>query len=90
VRSSRGRGGHTASVVLSRRWSVFLVAVGVWSWVIWPRFLLAIWHDPRAWSSGGSTPTAFFWIHAVLIAVSLAAGTAVGVLGVRGWRATRR
>jgi hypothetical protein len=75
-------------VVLSRRWSVFLVLVGVWSWVIWPRFLLAIWNDDRAWDGGG--PTAFFWVHALLIAVSLAIGTTVGVLGVRGWRAKPR
>jgi hypothetical protein len=77
-------------VVLSRRWSVFLLAVGVWSWVIWPRFLLAIWRDERAWTPSGGAPTGFFWIHAVLIAVSLAIGTAVAVLGVRGWRAAGR
>ncbi|MFG2041269.1 SCO4848 family membrane protein [Dactylosporangium sp. NPDC048998] len=76
-------------MVLSRRWSVFLVAVGVWSWVIWPRFLLAIWRDDRAWSASGA-PTGFFWIHAALIAVSLTVGTAVGVLGIRGWRSARR
>ncbi|HTJ38430.1 MAG TPA: hypothetical protein VL738_34790 [Dactylosporangium sp.] len=74
--------------MLSRKWSAFLVAVGVWSWVIWPRFLLAIWRDDRAWAPGGA-PTGFFWVHAVLIAVSLAIGTAVAVLGVRGWRAAR-
>jgi hypothetical protein len=66
---------------------VFLVAFGVWSWVIWPRFAAAIWADPRSWSGG--TPTAFLAVHAVLIAVSLAAGTAIGVLGVRAWRAAR-
>ncbi|MER7274404.1 hypothetical protein ABT369_08115 [Dactylosporangium sp. NPDC000244] len=76
-------------MVLSRRWSVFLVLVGVWTWVIWPRFLVAIWQDDRAWDTAGH-PTAFFTVHAVLIAVSLIIGTAVGVLGVRGWRASRR
>jgi hypothetical protein len=75
-------------VVLSRRWSVFLVLVGVWSWVIWPRFAVAIWADPRAWHGG--TPTSFLWVHAVLIVASLAIGTAVGLLGLRGWRAARR
>jgi intracellular septation protein A len=74
-------------VVLSRRWSAFLVLVGVWSWVIWPRFAVAIWADPRSWH--GSTPTSFLWVHAVLIAASLAIGTVVGVLGLRGWRAAR-
>ncbi|MCI4063229.1 hypothetical protein MRQ36_11855 [Micromonospora sp. R77] len=80
-------------MVLSRGWSLFLVGVGVWTWVIWPRFALAIWNDPRAWSSGtvGSGPaTAFLWVHAVLIAASLAIGTTVGVLGVRGFRSARR
>ncbi|GAA2505670.1 SCO4848 family membrane protein [Winogradskya humida] len=77
-------------MVLSRRWSAFLVAVGVWSWLIWPRFGLAIWKDDRAFSDG--TPTAFLWVHALLITASLIIGTVVGVLGVRGWRAatTRR
>jgi hypothetical protein len=35
-------------------------------------------------------PTSFLWIHAVLITASLAIGTAVGVLGVRAWRAAAR
>ena len=78
-------------MVLSRRWAVFLILAGVWTWVIWPRFGVAIWDDPRAWSSGVSghgTPTSFLWIHAVLIAVSLVVGTAVGVLGVKTVRRT--
>ncbi|WP_433204193.1 SCO4848 family membrane protein [Dactylosporangium sp. CS-047395] len=75
-------------MVLSRRWSVFLVLVGIWSWVIWPRFVVAIWKDDRAFDAAGH-PTAFLWVHAALIVVSLTVGTAVGVLGVRGWRAAR-
>lgn len=80
-------------MVVSRRWALFLVGVGVWTWVIWPRFALAIWNDRRAWSSGtvgAGDPTSFLWVHALLIAVSLAVGTAVGVLGVRAWLAARR
>jgi hypothetical protein len=73
-------------VVLSRRWSAFLIAVGVWSWLIWPRFGLAIWDDERAFRDG--SPTSFLWVHALLITASLVIGTVVGVLGVRGWRAT--
>ncbi|MEH0842907.1 hypothetical protein V6U81_11015 [Micromonospora sp. CPCC 205711] len=79
-------------MVLSRGWSVFLVGVGVWTWVIWPRFALAIWNDRRAWAGGAvgeGVPTAFLWVHALLIAASLVIGTTVGVLGVRGWRAAR-
>jgi hypothetical protein len=74
-------------MVLSRRWAVFLILVGIWTWVIWPRFALAIWDDPRAWSHG--SPTSFLWIHAVLIAVSLAAGTVVGALGIKAMRRRR-
>ncbi|GAB3091508.1 hypothetical protein GCM10027186_61430 [Micromonospora schwarzwaldensis] len=81
------------TMVLSRGWSLFLVGVGVWTWVIWPRFAVAIWNDPRAWSAGAvgeGGPTGFLWVHALLIAASLAIGTTAGVLGVRGWLATRR
>jgi hypothetical protein len=79
-------------MVLSRRWAVFLIGVGVWTWVIWPRFALAIWGDPRAWSTriaGQGAPTSFLWVHAVLIAVSLVIGTTVGGLGIRAWRTKR-
>jgi hypothetical protein len=74
-------------MVITRRWAVFLTAVGVWTWVIWPRFALAIVKDDRSFAGG--TPTAFLWVHALLIAASLVLGTAVGVLGVRAWRASR-
>jgi hypothetical protein len=72
-------------VVLSRRWSAFLVLVGVWTWLIWPRFGVAIWKDDRSFADG--SPTSFLWVHALLIGASLLIGTAVGVLGVRAWRA---
>ncbi|ROT31083.1 SCO4848 family membrane protein [Micromonospora sp. HM5-17] len=80
-------------MVLSRGWAAFLVLVGIWTWAIWPRFAVAIWQDPRSWSTGEigqGTPTGFLWVHALLIVASLAIGTAVGVLGVRGWWAARR
>ena len=91
-RSTADRRWHTAPVILSRRWAGFLILVGVWSWVIWPRFALAIWDDPRAWSMrqiGSGTPTGFLWIHALLIVASLTIGTVVGILGVRAWRSAR-
>jgi len=72
-------------VVLSRRWSAFLVLVGVWTWLIWPRFGLAIYRDDRSFAGG--SPTSFLWVHALLITASLVIGTTVGVLGVRAWRA---
>ncbi|HEX5542902.1 MAG TPA: hypothetical protein VFX60_15295 [Micromonospora sp.] len=79
-------------MVLSRGWAIFLTGVGAWTWLIWPRFAVAIWRDPRSWSDGigSSAPTSFLWIHALLIVASLAIGTAVGLLGLRGWRASRR
>jgi hypothetical protein len=75
-------------VVISRWWAAFLVGVGVWTWVIWPRFALAIWNDDRAFQDG--SPTSFFWVHAILIIASLAVGTTVGALGVRAWIAAGR
>lgn len=80
-------------MVVSRWWAVFLVGAGVWTWVIWPRFAVAIWNDTRAWSTGrvgDGAPTGFLWVHALLIAASLAIGTAVGVLGVLALLRTRR
>ncbi len=75
---------NTHAVMISKRWAAFLVGVGVWTWVIWPRFGVAIWNDDRAFADG--TPTSFLWVHAVLIVASLTIGTVVGVLGVRAWR----
>lgn len=75
-------------MVITRRWAVFLVLVGVWTWAIWPRFGVAIFHDERSFAGG--TPTSFLWVHAVLIGASLAIGTTVGVLGARAWRAAGR
>ena len=75
-------------MVISRRWAVFLAGVGVWTWVIWPRFGLAIWKDDRSFADG--RPTSFLIVHAVLITASLAVGTTVGVLGVRAWKAAPR
>ena len=74
-------------MVLSKRASSFLLAFGVWSWVIWPTFLKNIWADPRSFSGG---PQPFFLVHLVLVVVSLVLGTAIGVLGIRGLRGPRR
>ncbi|GAA4931384.1 SCO4848 family membrane protein [Actinoplanes utahensis] len=75
-------------MVINKRWAAFLIAVGVWTWLIWPRFGLAIWKDERSFADGA--PTSFLWVHALLIAASLAIGTTVGVLGVRAWRRASR
>ncbi|HEY3502876.1 MAG TPA: hypothetical protein VGN37_08865 [Actinocatenispora sp.] len=72
---------------LSRLTSTLLVAFGVWSWVIWPRFALAIWQDDRSWHHGSAT--SFLWVHALIVVASVAFGTGIGVLGIRGWLARR-
>ncbi len=79
-------------MILSRGWSLFLVAVGVFNWAIWPRFAIAIWDDPRAWSGvvGHSSPTSFLLVHAVLVITAVVVGSIVGVLGVRGLLASRK
>ncbi len=79
-------------MILSRNWSLFLVAAGAFNWLIWPRFALAIWDDQRAWSGeiGQSTPTAFLVVHAVLISTAVIIGTVILVLGIRGFVADRR
>ncbi|WP_239337778.1 SCO4848 family membrane protein [Frankia sp. CiP3] len=74
-------------MTLSKKAAWFLVAVGVWTWTIWPTFLKNIWADDRSWSDG---PTGFFLVHLVLTAVSLAIGSVVGWLGIRGVRAARQ
>ncbi len=73
-------------VTLSRRASLFLLAVAAWSWFIWPTFAKNIWADDRSFDDG---PTSFLLVHLVLVTVSLAIGTALGVLGWRGLRASR-
>jgi hypothetical protein len=66
---------------------MFLVAFGVWSWVIWLTFIRNIANDPRSFT--GDRPHAFFIVHLVLTVASIILGTVVGVLGVKGLRAGR-
>jgi hypothetical protein len=74
-------------VKLGRVASWFLVAFGVWSVIIWPRFMKAIWDDKRSWDNG---PTSFFLVHAALVTVSIVAGAAIGVIGWRSVRGLRK
>ncbi|MFE0025387.1 SCO4848 family membrane protein [Amycolatopsis sp. NPDC059021] len=74
---------------ISRGTSVFLLAFGVWSWIIWITFAKNLWESDRAWAADGS-PTGYFIVHAVLTVVSFLLGTAIGVLGWRGVRAHAR
>jgi 4-amino-4-deoxy-L-arabinose transferase-like glycosyltransferase len=79
-------------MMLSRRVSWFLVAFGVWSWIVWTTFVKNLWKDASglAFDHGDhSSPTAYFWIHLTLAVVSFLLGTAIGLLGLRGLRALR-
>lgn len=73
---------------MSRNVSLFLLAFGVWSWVIWITFARNLWASDNAWNADGS-PTPFFVVHAVLAVVSFVLGTIIGVIGWRGLRARR-
>jgi hypothetical protein len=68
---------------LSRSASLFLLAFGVWTWIIWPTFIRNIWKDPRSFHHGA---TGFLLVHVALAVVSTIAGTAIGWLGWRGLR----
>lgn len=65
-----------------------LIAAGVFNVAIWPRFFTAIVDDDRAWGAAQkwSDPTAFFWVHLVLIATAMTFGLIVLVIGVRAVR----
>jgi hypothetical protein len=78
--------GHNGAVMrLSRSASLFLLAFGVWTWIIWPTFIRNIWKDPRSFHHGA---TSFLLVHVALAVVSAGAGTAIGWLGWRGLRAS--
>ncbi|GAA5027753.1 hypothetical protein GCM10023335_64820 [Streptomyces siamensis] len=84
-------GGDTEPMKLSRPVSWFLLAFGVWSWVIWVTFIKNLYKDGSglAFDDAGD-PTAYFWVHLTLAVVSFVLGTVVGVIGLRGVRALRR
>lgn len=74
-------------MTLSRRTALFLLAFGVWSWLLWPTFLRNLWASDRSWAGG--SPTAYLIVHVVIAVVSLVLGTIIGVLGWRAFRAAR-
>jgi len=84
-------GGDTEPMKLSRPVSWFLLAFGVWSWVIWVTFIKNLFKDGSglAFDDAGD-PTAYFWVHLTLAVVSFVLGTVVGVIGLRGVRALRQ
>jgi hypothetical protein len=84
------RGVDTELMKLSRPVSWFLLAFGVWSWVIWVTFVKNLIKDSSGLAFDDGHPTAYFWVHLLLAVVSFVLGTVVGVIGLRGVRALRR
>ena len=76
---------------LSRGVSLFLLAFGVWSVIIWTTFVKNLFEDVSglAFDAAGD-PTAYFWVHLALTVASFGLGVAVGVIGLRGFLADRR
>lgn len=79
-------------MMISKAAAWFLVLAGVFNVVIWPRFAKAIVDDERAWvgAAWSSAPTAFFWVHAVLISTAVLIGLGVLYVGLRALRGHRR
>jgi len=73
---------------MSRRVAWFLLAFGVWSWIIWITFVKNLWASDNSWAPDGSA-TGFFVVHLILAIVSFALGTIIGVIGLRGLRSRK-
>jgi hypothetical protein len=86
----RSGGGDTERMKLSRPVSWFLLAFGVWSWVIWVTFVKNLIKDSSGLAFDDGHPTAYFWVHLTLAVVSFVLGTVIGGIGLRGLRALRR
>ncbi|MDJ0340530.1 hypothetical protein QMK19_10965 [Streptomyces sp. H10-C2] len=75
---------------LNRPVSWFLVAFGVWSWIVWTTFVKNLWKDVSGLAFDNGSPTTYFWVHLALAITSFLLGTAIGVLGLRSLRVLRR
>src|SRR5690606_30839692 len=68
---------RSAVVKLSRPVSWFLLAFGVWSWVIWITFVKNLAKDGSGLAFEDGDPTAYFWVHLLLAVVSFVLGTVI-------------
>ncbi|MFJ5560151.1 SCO4848 family membrane protein [Streptomyces sp. NPDC093250] len=75
---------------LSRPVSWFLLAFGVWSWIIWITFVNNLVKDSSGLAFEDGNPTAYFFVHLTLAVVSFVLGTVIGGIGLRGLRALSR
>ncbi|TXJ07389.1 MAG: hypothetical protein E6Q27_01520 [Aeromicrobium sp.] len=65
-----------------------LVGAGIFNLAIWPRFILAIVRDPRAWTGEPwhSSGTSFLWVHAVLVTAAVTVALVVLFIGISAVR----
>ncbi|GGW84273.1 hypothetical protein GCM10010297_01040 [Streptomyces malachitofuscus] len=82
--------GDTGRMKLSRPVSLFLLAFGVWSWIIWITFVNNLVKDGSGLAFEDGNPTAYFFVHLTLAVVSFVWGTVIGGIGLRGLRALSR
>ncbi len=75
------------SVVLTRRLAALLLVAGAFQWLVFPRFMVAVWQDDRAFDDG---PTGFLLVHVALVVPALLLGAALLALGARAWRRAPR
>ncbi|KES06772.1 membrane protein [Streptomyces toyocaensis] len=75
---------------LSRPVSWFLLAFGMWSWVIWITFVKNLVKDSSGLAFDDGNPTAYFFVHLTLAVASFVWGTVIGGIGLRGLRALSR
>jgi len=68
-------------MTLSRRAAWFLVGFAVWNLYVWVTFVKNVWPDHHF--------DAFFIVHLVIGAITVALGAGAGWLGVRALRAHR-
>ncbi|MDR3032902.1 MAG: hypothetical protein LBV78_07300 [Kitasatospora sp.] len=75
---------------LSRTVSWFLLAFGVWSWIIWVTFEKNLIKDASGLAFYDGDPTGYYYVHTLLAIVSFILGTVIGIIGLKGVRAGRR
>jgi hypothetical protein len=81
------RAGQDGRVRLERKHAVLLLAIAAWNVFSYATFARNLY---AAHERGEDRPTGYWFAHIVLIIVNLVIAAALGRLGVRSWRATRR
>lgn len=65
-----------------------LIGAGIFNIAIWPRFIVAITKDPRAWTGEAwrSSGTKFLWVHVVLVTAAVSVALVVLFIGISALR----